>query len=326
MVMVFRWLAAILTALMLMGIAGWCGAQVEWTDLPPVDAPGPTGVDLVADSGFEQPDDISWRFSDWPPRENTSDRLIAKSVYYSESVVRNGNGALCIDLTTVGEGRYLAAKQNVPMELLKRYDGRRIRMSASGSLAKGPPGYQGRLTIRQWGERGRPPLSHHTVRVPSTAGVWTDSATEFTLRVGETQRVDFGITLAQVADLTTSPVVYLDDIRLQVLLPPDLGASLECGSVLSRPDTIVPVRAAVSDAAWDGGLRHLCWYITTPDGARSCRGGMTVLDASISIIDIDTAGLPPDLYGIRLALGDDPNGSTHEALLVFRIAEGPHVR
>jgi len=309
-----------------LGLTTWACAQVQWIDLPAYDDPGPSTVDLILDCGFEQPDDIPWRFSDWPPREGTADRLVAESVYYSDSVVKNGNGSLCIDLTTVGEARYLAAKQYVPMDLLKQYDGKPIRMSASAWLAKGPPGYQGSLTIRQWGERGQPPLSHHTVRVPSTPGLWTDSATEFTLRVGETQSVDFGITLAQVADLTTSPVVYLDDICLQVLLPPDLGVSLECGSVLFRPDTILPVRIVVSEAAWGAGMRHLRWDITTTDGARSCRSGTVALDTSISVIDIDTADLPPQLYGIRLALGDTPDARSHEVLLVCRIAEGPHVR
>lgn len=303
-----------------------CQAQPEWRELPPMKPAEAPTIDLVKDGGFENPEAKAWRFSDWPPRKATGDKLIANSVYYADSVVHSGEGALCVDLSTVGEDRILLAQQKLDVEDMAAYDGLRIRMSAWAWLADGLPGSAGTLTIRQWGEPGTPPLSYATVSVPARPGEWTQSATEFTLRMGETRRADIGIGVRQVPDLASSPIIYFDDIKLGALIEPHLGASLLCGKTIFAPDTVVPIKITVSEDTWQRGLRYLRWDVTTPDGGRSCRQGSQTLTDRVSVVEADTGQAPEGENAIRIALGGKLDERMYEVLLSFRKARGPHVR
>jgi len=313
-------------AVLLLVLYGPCSAQPKATPLPPLQAAQTEAVDIVANSGFEDAQSKAWRFSDWPPREGTSDRLIAESVLYSDNVVHSGKGALCLDLTTVGEDRILLAQQQLSVDRLAPHDGKRLRMSAWAWLARGPGGYQGVLTLRQWGEPGTPPLSHQTLRVPAIPGEWTQCATEFTLRVGNTRKADIGVGMRQVPDLDASPIVYVDDVRLEVLEQPELSGNLLRGRTVLQPDPAIPVKVLVSDSAWEDGQRRLRWDITSADGSGSYAFGNVALPAPVSVLEAPIPELPEGDYALRLALGPSAGARTHELLLPFRKAEGPYVR
>ena len=305
-------------------LASLASAQVA--SLPPPNVQQTEHVQLLKDSSFEEPEAGAWRFSDWPPRPDTGARLIANSVYVSDSVVHDGERAACFDLTTVGQDRILLAQQRFGVDRLAPHDGRRVRLSAWIWVAQGPSGCQGRLTLRQWGKPGTPPLSHATVSLPGVRGEWSHGSTEFVLRVGETTRGDVGVGLRQVPDLTQSPVVYIDDISLEVLASPAFEANLLCGKTLYAPDKAVPVRLSVSSNAWSDGLRFLQWDLTATDGRTSHAHGTQELSNAQATIEIDIDALPPGMWAARLALGRAPRERTHERLLPFQKVDGPFAR
>ena len=301
-----------------------CNSPPPPVVLPPLCLEQPENIQLIKDGDFETPEDKAWRFSDWPPRKDTGAKLIAKSIYVSEDVVHTGERAVCIDLTTVGADRTLLIQQGYPLEVLKPYDGRRVRLSAWIWVAQGPSGYQGTLSVRQWGERGKPPLGSRRVRLPGARGEWSQGTTEFTLRLGETTRGDITVGAGQVPDLKNSPLLYVDDVRLEVVAAPRLSASLPRGTVVSAPDQTVPVKVSVSEQAFAGGLRHLRWNITTPDGRTGYAEGDVELDSTHRILEIPVpAWLPDGECGLRVALGKTPGGRTTEVLLPFSKASGP---
>ncbi len=319
------WLG-VLGACALVAGAPLCAPQGAALELPALRAEASANIELVANSGFEDPEAKGWYFSDWPPRKDTGAKLIAKSVFYSQDVAHSGKRALCFDLTTVGEDRILLAQQKLSAESLAQYDGRRMRLSAWVWLAQGPPGYQGGLTMRQWGASGTPPLSSVHVRLPATRGQWRQCATEFTLRMGETRRADVGVGMRQVPDLTGSPIIFVDDVKLEALTPPDLSAELLCGRTLFSPDDVLPVKVEVSDEAWQAGLRQLRWNVTSPDGRRSYEQGDVALASKSAVVEVSASGLPEGSYAARLAIGAAPGERRHEVLLTFRRAEGPFGR
>lgn len=291
--------------------------------LPPVNLQEPENVDLVDNSGFEDPESKSWRFSDWPPREGTRDQLIAKSVFYSQDVVHTGDWAICFDLTTVGQDRTLLAQQKGSAEVLAPYDGRRMRLSAWLWQARGRAGYQGGLTLRQWGTPGTPPLSHVSVRMPGVQGEWAYCSSEFTLRIGETRRWDVGVGMRQVPDLNDSPVIYVDDVKLEALAEPRVSARLLCGETVFLPDNVLPIKVELADEAWGEGLRSLRWNVTSPDGLTGYDEGDMALNTQSSVVEVTVPELPEGSYAVRLAVGAEPGERDCEVLLPFRRAEGP---
>ncbi|MFQ6132041.1 MAG: hypothetical protein ACE5R4_08400 [Armatimonadota bacterium] len=303
-----------------------CAAQVAGVRLPPMTQGEAQHAQIIANGGFEDPESQAWRFSDWPPRPDTGARLIAKSVFYSRERVHTGDWALCIDLTTVEEDRHLLAQQSFGLEKLAPYDGRRVRMSAWIWVEQGPPGCQGTLSMRQWGPPGAPPIGHASVRLDGTVGEWMQGSTEFTLHVGETTRGDITVGMRQVADPTTAPVVYVDDVRLEAMTEPPLAARLLHGTTLFPPDRVLPIAVVMSEQAWADGLRSLRWNITSPDGLRSHSEGDAQPASRRTALEVPVPALPEGRYAVRLALGVAAGERRHELLLPFRRAEGPFAR
>ena len=302
-------------------------AAQQGAPLPPLNLQHPEDIQLLANGDFEDPESKAWRFSDWPPRPETGAKLIADSVLYTQDVAHSGRWALCLDLTTVGEDRHLLCQQSFKADVLRPYDGRRARMSAWVILGRGPAGYQAGYSMRHWGPtRGAPPIDHRSMRMAASVDEWTYHELEFTLRVGETTRGDVTIQASQVPDLAQSPVVYVDDVRLEVIGIPDLSAKLLGGTVLFQPDDVIPLTTRVADAAWQAGMRHLRWNITSPDGLTGYARGDIELTSSRQVVQVSVPDLPEGEYAVRLALGDAPGARKAEVLLPFRRVAGPFAR
>jgi len=301
-------------------------SQNEGGQLPPLALEEPENIQIIENGGFEDPQSGAWRLSDWPPRPETGAKLIAKSIYYSQEVVHSGDWAVCFDLSTVGEDRHLLVQQSFGADRLAPYDGHRVRMSAWVWLASGPPGYQGGLSIRQWGKPGAPPMSSRRVRLPGARGQWTYAETEWTLRLGETTRGDITVGMSQVPDLADAPVVYVDDVKLEVLAGPALSARLLSGRTLLFPDDVLPIKIEVGEAAWNDGQRSLRWNITSPDGLTGYAEGDLAPAAASLVVEVTVPDIPEGRYAVRLALGAEPGERATEVLLPFRRAEGPFAR
>jgi hypothetical protein len=301
-------------------------ASAQGAELPPLQPQATENVSLIANGGFEDPGSPAWRLSDWPPRPETGADLIADSVLYSQDQVRSGEWALRIDLTTVEEDRNLLAQQTFSAEVLAPHDGRRVRMSAWVWLESGPPGYQGTLSIRQWGPPGAPPIGHASVEMPALQAEWVEASTEFTLRVGETTRGDITVGARQVSDIATAPLLYVDDVKLEVIQEPPLAALALTGQTLMKPDNVLPLKVELSDQAWEDGLRYLRWNVTSPDGLRAFGEGDLELTERHAVVEPAVPDIPEGRYAVRLAIGDSPGGRTCETLVHFRRAEGPFAR
>jgi len=210
--------------------------------LPPLQPQQVENTQLLANPGFETPD-AGWGLYEWPPREKTSDQLTGHFIYYSQDVVHSGKVALCFDFTKLTPERLLAARQGLKPEALAPYEGRMIRSSAWIWVAKGPATYGGNFGTRQWGEPGTPPLDFHIIPLGGSTGEWIHCSQEFRLKLGSTRSIDFNIWLPNVPDITKAPVVYVDDVSLEVLADPPLAAELLCGKVIAKPDNRVPILA-----------------------------------------------------------------------------------
>lgn len=280
-------------------------------------------IETLSDGGFEAPDSKAWRFSDWPPRPDTSDRLIADSIRHSDSVVHSGGGAICLDLKTVGEDRILLVQQKHSVEKLRPYDGRLVQLSAWIWVAQGPSGFQADLTMRTWGKPGAPPLGSRRLRLPGVRGEWACAELPFRLRLGETTRWDITVAARQVPDLRDSPIVYVDDVRLDVLAEPKLRVELLCGSTILKPDNFLPVRISVTEPVLAAGLRHAHWDITTPDGLTTRKSGNVPLTALQTITSIALPPLADGDYAMRVALGSRAGERAVEVLVPFKRTGGP---
>ncbi len=300
-------------------------AAQDGAPLPPLNLQPDTGPNLLSNASFEDADAGGWRFSDWPPRPDTSDRLIADSIRYIDEQAQDGRQCLVYDLTTVGEERILIAQQRLTGEQLAPWDGRRMRLSAWILLASGPTAQGATMTMRQWGESG-PPLDAHSLRMTADVNEWSHWSTEFVFRMGETRRGDVNISVRQPPDLADSPVVYLDNVALEVLLAPPLDARVLSGETLMSPDASLPVEVTVSEEAWADGLRALRWDITPPDGLTGLAGDDVTLEARTGVVVVPVPSLSEGRYALRLALGRAPGERAHEVLLPFRRAEGPFAR
>ena len=319
--------AGVLWAAVAAGVMGHqARGPAQGAELPPLEAQPTENVSLIVNGRFEDPESKAWRLSDWPPRPETGANLIADSVVYSQDQVRSGEWALRIDLTTVEEDRNLLAQQTFSSEALAPHDGRRVRMSAWVWLESGPPGYQGTLSIRQWGPPGAAPIGHASLRMPAVQAEWVEASTEFTLRVGETTRGDITVGARQVADIATAPVLYVDDVKLEVIQEPPLAARALTGETLMKPDSVLPLKVELSDEAWEDGLRHLRWNVTSPDGLRAFGEGDLELTARVAVIEPTIPDLPDGPYAVRLAIADSPGRRRYETLVHFRRAEGPFAR
>ncbi len=300
-------------------------AGQDGVPLPPLNLQPDTGPNLLGNPSFEDADAGGWRFSDWPPRPDTGDRLIADSIRYTDEQAQDGRQCLVYDLTTVGEERILIVQQKLTGEQLAPWDGQRMRLSAWILLASGPTAQEVMMTMRQWGESG-PPIAAHSLRMTADVNEWSRWSTEFVFRMGETRRGDVNIAVRQPPDLTDSPVVYLDNVSLEVLLPPPLDARVLSGDTLMTPLDSLPVEVTVSEEAWDDGLRALRWDITTLDGLTSFAGDDLALDARTGVVVVPVPSLSEGRYAVRLALGRVAGERTYELLLPFRRAEGPFAR
>lgn len=299
------------------------GLAQQGAQLPPLSLQQPVATQLIQNGDFEDPDSTAWSFSDWPPRPDTGANLIANSIFYTEDVARSGRRALCLDLTTVGEDRILLCQQRIAGEVLAPHDGRRARMSAWVLLGRGPAGYQAGYAMRHWGPPGAPPIDSRSLNLPASVDEWAYHELEFTLRMGETTRADVTVSASQVPDLAQSPVVYVDDVRLEVMGTPDLDARLLSGVVLMAPDSVLALRVAVSEEAWEAGKRSLRWDITSPDGLTGYAEGDVALTSRVQIAEPVVPELPEGEYAVRLALGGEPGARDAELLLPFRRVDGP---
>ena len=294
--------------------------------LPPLRQAPPKDVNLLRNSGFEDPQSKAWRFSDWPPRPKTRDRLIARSVFYAQDVIHSGAWAVGFDHTTVGADRTLSARQMVAAETLAAYDGRRMRLSGWIWVAQGPSVYRGTLGMRQWGKRGAPPFGGCRIYLTGKRGEWTYCKREFTFRLGNTKRADVNLWLGSLPDTSNAPVCYVDDVRLEVLAAPELAVELLAGKTLFAPDRKLPLRVTIADSAWQKGMRCLRWDVTSPDGLQTHAHRETALGSPLSIVEAQVPALAEGDYALRLALASQPHGRDHETLVSFRIAKGPFAR
>jgi len=291
--------------------------------LPPLRALEEANIILNNDPGFESREQKAWRFSDWPPREKTIDRLIGRSVFYSKEEVHHGDSAVCFDLGTVGPDRYLAATQGFDAERIKPHDGRKLRLSAWVYLARGPDVYTASLGIRQWGKPGKPPVSATSIRMQAMKGKWSYYERTFTLRLGETRRGDFKVSFKTPPAGQDAPVCYVDDCKLEVLSDPALDITVLAGATIAGPDRLLPFRVKVDAAEWKQGLRHLRWDVTSEDGRRSLAQSTVELSTAQSIVEATLPRLPYGRYGLRVSVGSQPNERTYEVLNQFRYARGP---
>ncbi len=302
------------------------GAAAFAAALPPLAAQPNQDILLVRDSSFEDAAAKAWRFADWPPRPKTGAKPRPESIFYSTNIVHSGKQSVCFDHTTVGPDRVLIAQQKLKAEPLRPYDGRRMRLSAWVWVARGPRVYGGRLTMRQWGKRGAPPIAAHTLRLLGRRGEWTYSSQEFTFHMGNTQRADVGVGFKATPSQADSPVLYVDDVKLEALAEPAIQAELLAGRVVPTTDKRLPLRVHVADKVWPRGLRDLRWDITSPDGRSSYRHAATQLAAALCVVEVELPKLAPGQYAVRLALGSAPNRREHETLLPFQLAAGPFAR
>lgn len=308
--------------IMTLGFASGCLAQ-DGAALPPLNLQEAANVEILGNGGFEDAEASPWRFSDWPPRPETGAKLIADSIYYTQDVAHSGEWSLCLDLTTVGTDRILLAQQRFGRDKLAAYDGRAARLSAWILLGCGPAGYQGGFSMRHWGPPGAPPIDSRSLRMAGSVDEWAYHELDFTLRLGETTRGDITISASQVPDLRDSPVVYVDDVKLEILGEPDLRARLRCGAAMFAPDAILPVRVDVSGEAWEAGMRSLHWDITSPDGLTGFAEGDLTLTSSTTVVELTVPELPEGRYAARLALGAARGERVAEVLLPFRKVAGP---
>ena len=313
-----------LATLSLVAAAHSGAARPAGTELPRLRVAAQGNVSLIVNGDMESED--GWRFSDWPPRPGTGAKLIADSLVYSEDQAHSGKRSVRIDLTTVEEDRFLLAQQRFSRETLAPHDGRRVRMSAWIWLESGPPGSQGTLSYRLWGPPGAPPIGHGSMRMPAVRAEWVEHAREFTLRLGQMRRGDITIGMRQAADPGKSPIVYVDDVRLEVIMSPPLSARLLRGSAVMTPEKVLATKVDLSEEAWEGGLRHIRWNTTSPDGLTSFAEGDVVLDRPSSVVEIPVPKLPDGKYGVRFAAGREAGERTTELLIPFRTAEGPFAR
>ncbi|MGI5817677.1 MAG: hypothetical protein ACOX9R_06210 [Armatimonadota bacterium] len=317
----------LLAGVMLTGLVLSSSARAQVEELPPLVPAPPAAVNLLADSGFEEPGSGAWQFSDWPPREDTGARLIADSIRVSDERAFEGERCLVLDLTTVGAERTLIAQQRIAAQTLASHDGSTVRLSARVLLGGGPPAQQVTMTMRQWGDDGL--LSHQTVRIAADLNEWTEGSRRFTLRMGATTRADVNVSVRQSPNLDHRPVVYLDDVRLEVLAEPALAAELPWGDVLMAPDDTLPVVVRISQQAWDEGLRGLRWDLTGPDGSSGYAHGEFAAQARSFALPVAVNRIPninEGRYALRLALGSQPGERRREVLLPFTRAEGPLAR
>ena len=305
-----------------LGSASGCVAQ-DGAALPPLNLQETANVEILVNSDFEDPDAKAWVFSDWPPRPETGAKLIADSVYYTQDVAHSGEWSLCLDLTTVGDDRILLAQQKFGLDKLAPHDGRPARLSAWILLGSGPAGYQGGLSMRQWGPPGAPPIVGRSLRMAGSVDEWAYHKLEFTLRLGETTRGDATVGMRQVPELRDSPIIYVDDVKLEILGEPDLRARLQCGAALFSPDAILPVRVDIAGEAWEAGMRSLRWNVTSPDGLTGFAEGDLTLSSPTTVVELIVPELAEGRYAARLALGAAPGERAAEVLLPFRKVAGP---
>ena len=306
---------------LLYALASVSSAFAQDAVLPPLAPAQPQTINLLDDSGFEDPESNAWGFSDWPPREETGARLIAESIRFTDEQAFEGDRCLVLDLTTVGADRTLIAQQKLSAENLAPWDGSRMRLSAKVLLGAGPTAQRVGMTLRQWGEDGL--LDHQSVRITADVNEWAEGQREFVLRMGQTTRADVNVTVGQTPNLTNSPIVYLDEVRLEVLSEPALDASLPWGAVLPTPHDSLPVAVRISQEAWDAGRRSLRWDITGPEGSHSFSHGELALRTRTPVLSIDVAQLTEGRHALRLALGSEPGERWREVLVQFTRAEGP---
>jgi hypothetical protein len=296
-------------------------AIAQQTTLPPFTPQPPATTNLLTNSGFEAGDVAPWQLSDWPPREETGARLIADSIRVTDQRAHGGEQSLVLDLTTVGADRTLIAQHRLPAEALAPHDGATMRLTAAVLLGEGPTVQPVRMTLRQWGEDGL--LDHQLLRLAADVNEWAEGSREFIFRMGQTTRADVNVTVGQNPDLEHSPVVYLDDVRLEVLGEPALAAELPWGTVLSAPDAVLPVAVRISRRAWEQGRRGLRWDITGPRGVQSLAHGELAAPSRSPVLSVSVPDLSEGRYALRLALGRSPGEREHEVLLPFVRAEGP---
>jgi hypothetical protein len=162
--------------------------------------------------------------------------------------------------------------------------------------------------------------------MPAVQAEWIEASTEFTLRVGETTRGDITVGARQVSDIETAPVLYVDDVKLEIIQEPPLAARTLTGETLMKPDNSFPLKVELSDEAWEDGLRYLRWNVTSPDGLRAFGEGDLELTAREAVVEPAMPNVPEGRYSVRLAIGDSPGGRRYETLVHFRRAEGPFAR
>jgi len=317
--------AAFVTAAALV-YAGLLAAQNAPMPLPPVKKVTAKNKSLARDPSFEHPKSRAWRFSDWPPRPKTRDRPAPESIFYSQDVVHSGRWSICFDHTTVGPDRTLGVRQVLKPEVLAPFDGQRMRLSAWVWVARGPSVYSGRLTLRQWGHRGAPPISATTVRICGRRGVWTYNSREFTFRFGQTQRADVNVWFRSTPNPKDAPVCFLDDVNLEVLSDPAFAAESLGGQTVFKPDNRLPLRLKVSSGVWAQGIHNVRWDVTSLDGRISYAHASALLTTPISIVEAHLPALPDGPYAVRVALGTKPNERNYEVLIPFRLASGPFLR
>ena len=162
--------------------------------------------------------------------------------------------------------------------------------------------------------------------MPALQAEWVEASTEFTLRVGETTRGDITVGARQVSDIATAPVLYVDDVKLEVIQEPPLAARPLTGETLMKPDNVLPLKVELSNQAWKDGLRHLRWNVTSPDGLRAFGEGDVELTEREGVVEPAVPDVPEGRYAVRLAIGDSPGGRRYETLVHFRRGEGPFAR
>ena len=109
-------------------------------------------------------------------------------------------------------------------------------------------------------------------------------------------------------------------------MAPALSARLLRGTVVMTPEKVLATKVDLSEQAWEDGLRHVRWNITSADGLTSFAEGEVVVDGQSSVVEIPVPELPDGEYGVRLAAGKQAGERTIELLLPCRIAEGPLAR
>lgn len=296
-------------------------ASAQDATLPPLTPTAPAALNLLDNPGFESADAGAWQFTDWPPREETGARLIADSIRITDEQGAEGRQCLVFDLTTVGADRTLIAQQRFSAEQLAPYDGETMRLSAKVLLGSGPTVQMVGMTMRQWGDEGL--LDHQSLRLTADVNQWAEAGREFVFHMGATKRADVNVTVGQSPDLSDSPVVYLDDVRFEVLAEPALAASLPWGDAVMAPDSTLPVAVRISQEAWEAGNRALRWDITTPDGLTSLADGELAAESRDPVLSVPVQDIAEGRYALRLALGSEPGERRREVLLSFIRAEGP---